>query len=103
MKILITGVNGSLGYHLVEELKENNELYLLDLNFNRLNHLKEQDNIHFLNTNILDKDQRLNLDFELDIIIHLASKYILKLKMKKKKENSFRLIQKQQNIYINWL
>jgi nucleoside-diphosphate-sugar epimerase len=33
MKILITGANGSLGYHLVEKLKNNNELYLLDLNF----------------------------------------------------------------------
>ena len=48
MKILITGANGSLGYHLVEKLKDNNELYLLDLTFNRLNHLEEQNNIYLL-------------------------------------------------------
>ena len=91
MEILITGANGSLGYHLVEELKNNNELYLLDLNFNRLNHLKDQKNIHFLNTNILDKDQILNLDFELDIIIHLAAKVHTKAKNEKEKEEFFQI------------
>lgn len=91
MKILITGANGSLGYHLVEKLKDNNQLYLLDLNFNRLNHLKEQNNIHFLNTNILDKEQILNLDFELDIIIHLAAKVHTKAKTEAEKEEFFQI------------
>jgi len=91
MKILITGANGSLGYHLVKKLKDNNELYLLDLNFNRLNHLKEKNNIHFLNTNILDKDQVLNLDFELDIIIHLAAKVHTKAKTEAEKEEFFQI------------
>lgn len=91
MKILITGANGSLGYHLVEKLKDNNELYLLDLNFDRLNHLEEQDNIHFLNTNILDKEQILNLDFELDIIIHLAAKVHTKAKTEAEKDDFFQI------------
>jgi len=91
MKILITGANGSLGYHLVEKLKDNNELYLLDLNFDRLNHLKEHNNIYFLNTNVLDKGEILNLDFELDIIIHLAAKVHTKAKTEAERGEFFQI------------
>jgi len=90
-KILITGANGSLGYHLVEKLKNDNELYLLDISFNRLKHLEDQNNIHFLNTNILDKNNILSLNFELDIIIHLAAKVHTKAKTGAEKEKFFQI------------
>ena len=72
MKVLITGGAGFIGSHIVDKFLENNhEVVVLDnLTTGNLDNVKHNDNIKFINKNILDKD----LNFEgVDVVIHHAA------------------------------
>lgn len=91
LNILITGANGSIGYELIDNLKDLHNLYLLDIKFNNLQQLNEDSNITFIKLNILDKNKIINFDYDIDVIIHLAGKVHVKPKSEKEKKEFYQI------------
>ncbi|KPK38485.1 MAG: hypothetical protein AMJ78_09910 [Omnitrophica WOR_2 bacterium SM23_29] len=78
MKVLITGVAGFIGSHLVERvLKEGHEVYGLDImlrgNKDNISELESIKDFHFFETSILDETSLEMLIKKCDIIFHLAA------------------------------
>ena len=71
-RILISGGNGFIGSHLVDELVKDYEVYVLDNNFPGFGK-NNNSKVHIINGDIRNYD---NVDFatsNIDIVIHLAA------------------------------
>ena len=77
-KILISGGAGFIGSHLVEKLlKDNKEVFVVDnLSTGRLEnieHLKSNENFHFIEGSVLDEDLMKELIGKVEQVYHLAA------------------------------
>jgi len=77
-KILISGGAGFVGSHLAEKLlKDNKEVFVVDnLSTGRLEnieHLKNNENFHFIKGSVLDEDLMKELIGKVDQVYHLAA------------------------------
>lgn len=69
MKILITGANGYIGKHVIDELiKENHEVIAIDLEFDKLKSI----NCKKIRCDIFKSDLLLKYAKDSDVLIHLA-------------------------------
>lgn len=77
-KILITGGGGFIGTALAERLVGDNELILLDTNFNRnafaFSRLNDHKNVKLAEIDILDSAEVLKITKDAQIVVHLAAK-----------------------------
>jgi len=74
MKILITGGAGFVGSYLTEvELKEDNEVTVLDLSDEKIKHLLDNSKLKFTKGDILDENLMTKLIKEADLVYHLAA------------------------------
>jgi nucleoside-diphosphate-sugar epimerase len=78
MRILITGGAGFIGTALAERLIDNNELVLLDTNFDHnafaFSKLKKHKNIEMTNVDILDASKIREATKDAEIVVHLAAR-----------------------------
>lgn len=78
MRILITGGAGFIGTALAERLVDNNEVILLDTNFDNnafaFSKLKNHKNIETANIDILDASKLREVTKDIQIIIHMAAR-----------------------------
>jgi nucleoside-diphosphate-sugar epimerase len=76
-KVLITGGGGFIGTSLAERLVEDNDVILLDLNFDHnafaFSHLKKKKNITIIKADILDSQAFAKVAQDAQIVVHTAA------------------------------
>jgi len=76
-KILVTGGGGFIGCALAEKLTKQNEVVLLDRNFNRnsftLSDLKNNKNIRLVEADILDMPKVVSIAQDAQVVVHTAA------------------------------
>lgn len=77
MNVLITGGGGFIGSHLVEsQLSKGNYVKSIDLQDERLDHIRNHPNLKIINGDIRDKEIIKKAIKDIDVIYHLAAAHL---------------------------